>query len=317
MPPKKPEITGTAHVLPFDKLSPDDFERMCVWLVQREGFEAVEHLGAAGSEQGRDITARRDGKLWAFQCKRVQRFSYATGVKEINKLPQDGMPDVYVFMVSSNVADKSRQKIRADYPGLEIHLWARTKLDGMVKRYPEIVSEFFQLPAEDSKQTQELIQELLEVVESWKTNETDEDNLRKIQSLTQSGGVNLGQDNQVNISGPVIGTVNVQFQTEDQAQAFLDQIVQDTPSKGYDTSAIRDLLLAAFSAEDLKFFIFDYFNEVEDSLTPNMSKRDLAQGLIEYADNRNQLAELLDLIKDKNPSKYKDFGPRFIEGSST
>lgn len=312
MPPEKPEITGTAHVLPFDKLSADDFERMCVWLVQREGFEDVEHLGAAGSEQGRDITARRDGKYWAFQCKRVQHFSYATAVNEINKLPQDGMLDVYVFMVSSNVADKSRQKIRADYPGLEIHLWARTKLDEMVKRYPEIVAEFFQLPAEDSKQTQELIQGLLEAVESWKTNETDEDNLRKIQSMTQSGGVNMGQGNQVEVSGPVIGTVILQFQTPDQARGFLDQVEQDTPPKGYDTSAIRDLLLAAFSPEDLKIFIFDYFNEVEDSLTPMMSKRDMAQKLIVYADDRNQLAELLDLIKDKNPRKYKDFETRFI-----
>lgn len=312
MPPEKPEITGTAHVLPFDKLSADDFERMCVWLVQREGFEAVEHLGAAGSEQGRDITAQRDGKHWAFQCKRVQHFSYATAVNEINKLPQDGMPDVYVFMVSSNVADKSRQKIRADYPGLEIHLWARTKLDEMVKRYPEIVTEFFQLPAGDSEITQALIQELQEAVENWKTDESDQENLHRIQKIVQSGGVNLGQGNQVKISGPVIGTVNVQFQTEDQAQAFLDRMVQDTPSKGYDTSAIRDLLLAAFSAEDLKFFIFDYFNEVEDSLTPMTSKRDMAQKLIEYADNRNQLAELLDLIKDKNPSKYKDFETRFI-----
>ena len=70
----KPSITGTAHTLPFDKLSPRDFERLCLWLVQREGFERAEHLGAAGSEQGRDIIAWREGKLWAFQYKRLGRF---------------------------------------------------------------------------------------------------------------------------------------------------------------------------------------------------------------------------------------------------
>jgi hypothetical protein len=29
------------------------------------------HLGAAGSEQGRDIVAWREGALWAFQYERV------------------------------------------------------------------------------------------------------------------------------------------------------------------------------------------------------------------------------------------------------
>ena len=60
-------ITGTTHTLPFDKLSPHDFERLCLWLVEREGYERAEHLGAAGSEQGRDIVAWREGALWAFQ----------------------------------------------------------------------------------------------------------------------------------------------------------------------------------------------------------------------------------------------------------
>ena len=71
----QPPITGTTHTLPFDKLSPRDFEWLCLWLVEREepalslskGYERAEHLGAAGSEQGRDIVAWREGALWAFQ----------------------------------------------------------------------------------------------------------------------------------------------------------------------------------------------------------------------------------------------------------
>jgi hypothetical protein len=35
----KPPMTGAQHELPFDKLSPRDFERLCFWLVEREGFE--------------------------------------------------------------------------------------------------------------------------------------------------------------------------------------------------------------------------------------------------------------------------------------
>jgi HJR/Mrr/RecB family endonuclease len=59
----KPSITGTTHTLPFDKLSPRDFERLCLWLVEREGYECAEHLGAAGSEQGRDVVAWREARL--------------------------------------------------------------------------------------------------------------------------------------------------------------------------------------------------------------------------------------------------------------
>ena len=53
----QPPITGTTQTLPFDRLSPRDFERLCLWLVEREGYEHAEHLGAAGSEQGRDVVA--------------------------------------------------------------------------------------------------------------------------------------------------------------------------------------------------------------------------------------------------------------------
>ena len=50
-------ITATNHILPFHQLSPRDFEHLCLWLVRREGFDQAEHLGAAGSEQGRAIEA--------------------------------------------------------------------------------------------------------------------------------------------------------------------------------------------------------------------------------------------------------------------
>jgi hypothetical protein len=43
----QPPITRTTHTLPFDKLSPRGFERLCLWLVEREGCQRAEHLGAA------------------------------------------------------------------------------------------------------------------------------------------------------------------------------------------------------------------------------------------------------------------------------
>ena len=39
----------TLHTLPFDKLSPRDFERLCLWLVEREGYERAGHMPALPS----------------------------------------------------------------------------------------------------------------------------------------------------------------------------------------------------------------------------------------------------------------------------
>lgn len=102
----QPLITRTTHTLPFDKLSPRDFERLCLWLVEREGYERAEHLGAAGGEQGRDVVAWREGARWAFQCKRVRRFGPRDALAEVDKvlaLPKDRRPAGLVFLVTCDV----------------------------------------------------------------------------------------------------------------------------------------------------------------------------------------------------------------------
>jgi len=43
---------------------PHDFERLCLWLVEREGYQRAGYLGAAGS----DIVAWREGARLSFQC---------------------------------------------------------------------------------------------------------------------------------------------------------------------------------------------------------------------------------------------------------
>lgn len=66
-PPAKPPVTGPTHALPFGSLSAEQFEELTLWLVRREGFERAQHLGQAGSEQGRDILAWKEGRRYAFQ----------------------------------------------------------------------------------------------------------------------------------------------------------------------------------------------------------------------------------------------------------
>ncbi len=93
----KPRVTKTNHLLPFNELSPMQFERLCLWLVRRTGYLRAEHLGAAGSEQGRDIIAYKPApageQLWYFQCKLSQSIGaqpHMRQVKLLNVRPKVG-----------------------------------------------------------------------------------------------------------------------------------------------------------------------------------------------------------------------------------
>jgi tetratricopeptide (TPR) repeat protein len=144
----QPPVTGTTHTLPFDKLSPRDFERLCLWLVERKGYERAEHLGTAGSEQGRDIVAWREGARWAFQCKRARSFGPKDALAEVEKvlaLPEAERPVGLVFLVTCDISANTRQQACARCAGeMKCHFWAGTELDEKVKRHPDIVEEFFE-----------------------------------------------------------------------------------------------------------------------------------------------------------------------------
>ncbi len=140
-------ITRTNHQLPFDRLSSEDFERLCLWLVEAEGFENVEYLGEGGSEQGRDIVAYRDNRRWVFQCKRVVQFGPKAAEREIEKLdslPETEKPDELVFIVTRPVTARTRSHARKLWRSKEsCHFWSGAELDRRVKQQQDILSEFF------------------------------------------------------------------------------------------------------------------------------------------------------------------------------
>src|SRR5881628_1624343 len=85
----KPPVRRTNKPPPFDELSPLEFERLCLRLVEREGYLRAEHLGESGNEQGRDIIAYKPAaageQVWYFQCKRYQKIGAARLIAEVDK----------------------------------------------------------------------------------------------------------------------------------------------------------------------------------------------------------------------------------------
>jgi hypothetical protein len=156
---KKPSVTKTSHLLPFGELSPAQFERLCLWLVEREGYLGPEHLGEAGSEQGRDVRAYRatgtGEQLWYFQCKRYQTISAATLIKEVEKYDKlviadpSKKPFGVAFVTNAALSAKARKEVTefCVKHGYESEFWARTELDMLVKKYEDIVAEFFNINA--------------------------------------------------------------------------------------------------------------------------------------------------------------------------
>jgi outer membrane protein assembly factor BamB len=155
--PASPALPGTTHVLSFDRLSPADFERLCLWLVEREGYTRAEHLGLAGSEQGRDVIAYNPTphgeELWYFQCKRYRSINARTLKDEVDKYLQLAeenprlRPTGVVFVLSCAASARVREDVGAycKKHGLAPEFWALTELDMRVKRHPDLLREFFNL----------------------------------------------------------------------------------------------------------------------------------------------------------------------------
>jgi hypothetical protein len=72
----------------------------------------------------------------------------------------------------------------------------------------------------------------------------------------------------------------------------------------YNTAAVRELLMAAFSDEELTTFCFDNFRSVYEEFTTGMSRTQKAQRLVETCERRGETEKLLARVEQANPYQY-------------
>jgi len=288
----KPIVTGTAHTLPFDKLSPRDFERLCLWLVEAEGYEKAEHLGAAGSEQGRDLIAWRGSELWAFQCKRVQSLYAKQALAEVDKvlaLPLAQRPAGLVFLVTCNMAAGARQgaRDRCQEAGLACYFWTGTELDLRVKRHPEIVTEFF--------------------AGSGPAVQADGGSAAAV-----SGGVSQVGSGNLAFTGNIQGGVTVVLGSGQAPGSGGAPGTWGAP--GADLTAVRDLLLDAFAAADLRRLVLYTTNAGLRPLGREFADNDglaaMVEKTIRFCQARDLLRDLLREVERVNPRQYRRYAHR-------
>jgi hypothetical protein len=286
-PHRQPTLSGTAHTFPFDKLSPRDFERLCLWLVEREGYERAEHLGAAGSEQGRYLVAWQGDELWAFQCKRVQSFYPKQALAEVDKvlaLPPDQRPVGLVFLVTCDVAANTRQQARdrCAGAGLACHFWTGTELDQRVKRHDDIIAEFFMAAGGPGIQA------------------------------THGGVVQTGNGN-IAFTGNVQGGVQI-VQAGGSPASRPPAGAEGYPpagSPGPDLAAIRDLLLEAFTATELRRLILYTSSAELRPLGREFADSDglaaMVEKAIRFCGSRDLLPDLLREVERERPRQYRRY----------
>ena len=78
----------------------------------------------------------------------------------------------------------------------------------------------------------------------------------------------------------------------------------------FNTAAVRELLMAAFSDEELMTFCFDDFRPVYEEFATGMSRTQKVQRLVETCDRRGEMVRLLARVARANLYQYTRFKDR-------
>jgi hypothetical protein len=84
----------------------------------------------------------------------------------------------------------------------------------------------------------------------------------------------------------------------------------------YNFRAIRNLLIAAFSDQELRQLCYDIqeFRDVLKEFSENMGRQKMAQLLVEYCERQVLLPLLLEVVKEEAPAQYAQFADSLIVG---
>lgn len=154
---EKSQETSTRHILPFGNLSPEDFTRMCFWLVERSSeFDRAEYYDMTGDKK-KDVIGYKYNRVgkeekWYFQCKRYKKISFGQlkdeldGIKKHVDEDENFKPDRIVFVTACPVSPSCKDNVKEYAKTLSfeiIDFWDEVKLDEKVKANPETEEEFF------------------------------------------------------------------------------------------------------------------------------------------------------------------------------
>jgi hypothetical protein len=87
-------------------------------------------------------------------------------------------------------------------------------------------------------------------------------------------------------------------------------VVTTSVVPAFDTAAVRELLIAAFSDGEFTAFCYDSFRPAYDAFTIGMSRQQKAQILVEQCERQGRMEALLAKVEQANPYQYGQFKNR-------
>ena len=115
----------------------------------------------------------------------------------------------------------------------------------------------------------------------------------------------VGNSN-ISIAGGVQGNLTINLSGAPGAQSLASPPAQSVPKQqsAYDLQAVRELLSAAFSDEEVMTLAFDRFRPVYEDISGAMGKGTKIRLLVEWCDRNGALDPLLAEVKRRNPNQY-------------
>lgn len=152
----RPPIETRPQNLPLNELRWDDFERLCLTLVQLDSdVEYCQRYGTPGQAQGGiDLYARLKGtgEFGVYQCKKVKRFGPAAVKKAVSRFkkgPWAGKANYFILCISidgaeKEFADEYESQVRLlKATGVDFPIWDANEISTKLKLHPKIVDDFF------------------------------------------------------------------------------------------------------------------------------------------------------------------------------
>jgi hypothetical protein len=151
-----PPVETLAQDLPFGQLTWENFERLCLRVVESESMiEQCYEYGTRGQDQhGIDLLARNrnDGSASAYQCKRVKTFGPASIEAAVTTFLEEswaGTVANFVLCTSNDLRTTdcvdeihAQEKRLLEYKTV-FEVWNTARLSRKLKKLPELVYDFF------------------------------------------------------------------------------------------------------------------------------------------------------------------------------
>jgi hypothetical protein len=154
--PGEPAVAPRQQSLPVDKLSWENFERLCLRLERVDAeLETCRVYGTRGqSQEGIDVYSveRATGKYRVLQCKRVERFGPSDLRAAVDLFLEGTWASTAVcFSLCTTlrlestqiVTEIEKQRERLRDAGIRFQIWDAAELDALLKGQAEIVDDFF------------------------------------------------------------------------------------------------------------------------------------------------------------------------------